>query len=267
MVLFLDAKSRNGRLFHCFLPAASREAATKMLRTIRSWKPSAVPSAGFCIATLLACASAAQNPGEPIRGRLATLQAKSVQIDPRQVEVRRDVMIPTRDGTALATDIYLPKEPANAKVKPRRPAILARTPYDKLYSESPLGWVKEAVSRGYAVIVQDVRGTHASHGTLAPLTDDGWGIRQDGVDTLAWISKQPWSDGRVGTTGMSYGGATQLLLALARPKGLVAGFVEAPAVNQFTDYFVYIDGAFALGAALPWSIGVAPDVETHLPSS
>src|ERR1700691_2556936 len=184
-----------------------------------------------------------------------------------QVEVSRDVMVPMRDGTALATDIYLPKESANAKAKPRYPAILARTPYDKLYSESPLGWIKEAVTRGYAVVVQDVRGTHASHGTLLPLTDDGWGMRQDGVDTLAWISKQPWSDGRVGTTGMSYGGATQLLLALAEPKGLVTSFVEAPAVNPFTDSFVYIDGTLALGTALPWSIGVAPDVATHLPAS
>jgi uncharacterized protein len=224
-------------------------------------------TAWVCIATLLACASAAQSSSEPVRDHLATTQAESVQIDPMQVEVSRDVMVPMRDGTALATDIYLPKESANAKAKPRYPAILARTPYDKLYSESPLGWIKEAVTRGYAVVVQDVRGTHASHGTLLPLTDDGWGMRQDGVDTLAWISKQPWSDGRVGTTGMSYGGATQLLLALAEPKGLVTSFVEAPAVNPFTDSFVYIDGTLALGTALPWSIGVAPDVATHLPAS
>jgi uncharacterized protein len=233
--------------------------------TIFKLAPGVVRSIWICGAALLACGSAAQNPSAPARNPPATTQAQSVQIDPMRVEVHRDVMISMRDGIQLATDIYLPKEITKRSAERRYPVILTRTPYDKLYVESPLGWIKEAVIRGYVVVAQDVRGTHASQGMLRPLADDGWGERRDGTDTLAWIARQPWSNGRVGTTGMSYSGAMQLLLALSEPTGLVTSFVEAPAVNPFTDSFVYTDGAFALGTALPWSIGVAPDVATHLP--
>src|ERR1700722_15360631 len=216
--------------------------------TISKLAPGVVRSIWVCGAALLACGSAAQNSSAPARNRLATSQAQSEQIGPTRVEVPRDVMISMRDGIQLATDIYLPKGIEKRGAERRYLVILTRTPYDKLYVESPLGWIKEAVTRGYAVVAQDVRGTHASQGTLRPLADDGWGERRDGVDTLAWIARQPWSNGRVGTTGMSYSGAMQLLLALSEPKDLVTSFVEAPAVNPFTDSFVYTRCGFAPAA-------------------
>jgi hypothetical protein len=171
-----------------------------------------------------------------------------------------------RDGVWLAADIYLPLGSVSSNKGTRYPTILARTPYDKKFGESPRGWTRDALQQGYAVVVEDVRGTSASQGEFRPLNDDGGGDRQDGVDTIAWIIGQPWSDGRVGTTGMSYLGATQMLIAPLQPPGLTASFIEAPAVNLFTD-FVYGGGALALATTYSWSLDMARDVAAHSPAA
>lgn len=105
-----------------------------------------------------------------------------------------------RDGVRLAADVYLPAggEPA--------PAILVRLPYDKAsrYSFFPL-LAPTVTARGYALVVQDVRGKFGSEGqTLAFVheVDDGW-------DTLEWLVNQSWCDGAVGMFGDSYYGFTQ----------------------------------------------------------
>lgn len=105
-----------------------------------------------------------------------------------------------RDGVRLAADVYLPEsaEPA--------PAILVRLPYDKgsRYSFFPL-LAPTVTARGYALVVQDVRGKFGSEGqTLAFVheVDDGW-------DTLDWLSNQAWCDGSIGMFGDSYYGFTQ----------------------------------------------------------
>jgi uncharacterized protein len=219
----------------------------------------------ICIGMLVVCTLHGQESFLPDPPNFAQALAASIQIDPKHVEVHRDVMIPMRDGVRLAADVYLPMGALASVVATRYPVILARTPYNKLYGETPRGWVKDALSHGYGVVVQDVRGTYASEGALRPLEEDD-GAHHDGVDTLAWIIKQTWSDGRVGTTGMSYLGATQLQLAMSKPKGLVASFVEAPAVNKFTDIW-YVDGAFALGSAFAWALDKAPDIAAHLPDA
>jgi pimeloyl-ACP methyl ester carboxylesterase len=72
---------------------------------------------------------------------------------------------------------------------------------------TPLAWVK----RGYAYVVQNERGHFFSEGNY-----DILGSPQDGYDTLAWISSQPWSNGKVGTVGTSYPGGAQHAIAIAR---------------------------------------------------
>src|SRR5262249_43426921 len=125
--------------------------------------------------------------------------------------------VPVRDGTKLATDIYLPTPSA------KFPTILARTPYDKA---GAAGIAKEAVKRGYAFVAQDTRGRFHSEGANLPFDADGWAERRmDGYDTVEWIAKQPWSNGKVGTWGGSALGITQLMLAGTNPPHLSSQYI------------------------------------------
>jgi putative CocE/NonD family hydrolase len=107
-----------------------------------------------------------------------------------------------RDGVVLIADIYRPDVPGPV------PAILERTPYMRTgsgYAAAGQRWA----SRGYAYVIQDVRGRGDSEGRFEPLAQE----IEDGFDTQGWVAGQPWSNGRVGTVGGSYGGWTQLLPA------------------------------------------------------
>src|SRR5437879_909011 len=81
------------------------------------------------------------------------------------IVVARDVMVPMRDGVRLATDIYRPAIDGEP-VAGRFPTILGRTSYDKT---DPIMWVRPVadyfVPRGYAVVLQDLRGRQKSEGT------------------------------------------------------------------------------------------------------
>lgn len=108
-------------------------------------------------------------------------------------------MVRMRDGVRLATDVYLPEETPV-------PAVLVRLPYDKnsryVFMEDV---ARRLMDRGYALVVQDVRGKYRSEGDpIGPLSE----VR-DGYDTIDWVSKQEWCTGDVGTFGDSYYGFTQ----------------------------------------------------------
>jgi putative CocE/NonD family hydrolase len=107
-----------------------------------------------------------------------------------------------------------------------------------------------ATGHGYVLVFQDVRGTFDSEGVLEPMLNEGI----DGFDTVAWLAKQPWSDGRVATFGGSYLGGVQLLLAAQQPPGLVAAFAQIAATDQFKNEWVYMDGVLALTTAARWTI-------------
>ena len=109
--------------------------------------------------------------------------------------VETKVLMPMRDGIGLSTDIYRPKD-AEGPV----PTIFVRTPYNmnELNIRS-LRSVVEAVSRGYAYIMQNERGRYFSEGKFEIL---GY-PRTDGYDAMDWISAQGWSNDRVGTIGCS----------------------------------------------------------------
>ncbi|MFG2965880.1 CocE/NonD family hydrolase [Streptomyces sp. NPDC048288] len=106
-----------------------------------------------------------------------------------------------RDGAHLATDVYLPPNEAEPVQ-----AVLVRLPYDKnsryVFMEAV---ARRLTARGYALVVQDVRGKYRSDGEpIGPLTEVN-----DGYDTIDWIAAQCWCDGRVGMFGDSYYGFTQ----------------------------------------------------------
>jgi hypothetical protein len=145
-----------------------------------------------------------------------------------------------RDGVRLSTDVYLPEDPGPF------PVILIRTPYNNNLEAQ----VQDAVyfaQRGYAVAIQDVRGRFDSEGEWSPFVHEA----QDGYDTQEWCGTQPWSTGKVGTSGASYVALTQWLPAPLRNPHLAA---MAPRVGFSNLYhnWVYTGGAFQLGFNLRW---------------
>lgn len=122
-----------------------------------------------------------------------------------KAEVVMLAMVPMRDGVELATNVYRPKA-----AKAPLPALLWRTPYGELpYKAATSRRALEAVRRGYAFIVQNERGRYFSEGKWEILGRP----QTDGYDTLSWIARQPWSNGKVGTIGCSSSAEWQLTLA------------------------------------------------------
>jgi hypothetical protein len=96
-----------------------------------------------------------------------------------------------RDGTILRANITRPKAEGVF------PAIVERTPYNKEGgSENAVGAPEFFARRGYAIVIQDVRGMFASDGEFYPFRDDGAGVNRDGHDTVEWMAAQPWCDGQ-----------------------------------------------------------------------
>lgn len=168
------------------------------------------------------------------------------------MQVDRDVAVPMRDGVVLRADVYRPAGPGPF------PVLVFRTPYGKHFAETSDGVHRKAVERGYVAVLQDVRGRYASDGHFDPYRQEG----RDGYDTIEWAAAQPWSDGRVGTWGLSYPGAVQWLAALERPPHLVA---MAPAMTFSSPRrFFYMNGIFDR-SWLPWIYQyVAPDARRRL---
>src|SRR5215472_3401482 len=165
------------------------------------------------------------------------------------MRIDRDVAMTTRDGVTLRADVYRPDSPG------RFPVLLSRLPYDKSQRRRP-GDIDVFVDHGYVVIMQDTRGRFASGGEeYYPLACEA----QDGYDAVEWAAGLPYADGKVGTMGQSYLGATQYLLAPTRPPHLEASFpVAAPA--DFHQCWVYHSGgAFELGWQIPYAVLMARD--------
>lgn len=141
---------------------------------------------------------------------------------------RTTVQVPVRDAVKLATEIIRPK--TDAKV----PTILIRTPYGRAAEALANGWY---AARGYAVVVQDCRGRGGSDGAWDPFVNES----RDGADAIAWIAKQPWSDGKVGMIGGSYGGLVQWAAAVQKPAALkcIVPQVSPPASAMRNLPYVY----------------------------
>jgi hypothetical protein len=132
--------------------------------------------------------------------------------------IDQKVMMPMRDGVRLATDIYRPK--GNGKV----PVIFSRTPYnvnswvDGKMTSRTFEDAFEAVSRGYAYVVQNERGRFFSEGEWdilgTPLTD--------GYDAFTWMAAQNWSNGKIGLIGCSSTAEWQMAVASQHHPALAA---------------------------------------------
>ena len=142
-----------------------------------------------------------------------------------------------KDSVELNTEIYLP--PGDG----RYPTVLLRTPYGAANKD----WVGTYLApRGYAVVVQNVRGTNGSGGEFFPFAYE----KSDGVQTLQWITEQPWFNGKVGLWGISYHGYTAFQIAETGHPALAAMFV----ISGWDDLAPFLShgGAFHLMAHLRW---------------
>ena len=163
-----------------------------------------------------------------------------------------DVPVPMRDGTVLRADVYKPAGQGPF------PVLVYRTPYGKHLAVESYQTHRRAVERGYAVVLQDVRGRYASDGIFSPYLQEG----KDGFDTIEWAAAQPWSNGEVGTFGLSYPGAVQWLAAVESPPSLKA-MVPAMTFSSPRNFF-YMNGVFDL-SWLPWiALNIAPDARIRL---
>ncbi len=143
-----------------------------------------------------------------------------------------------RDGQSLAADIYLPKSGG------KHPVVLIQTPYNKTPMRS--WWQGEGrwganslfTDPNYAFVVIDWRGKFASQSAQVPGKQPN--IGQDGFDTIAWIVKQEWSNGKVATWGLSALGRVQYETARENPPNLVCAVPIVMPLNL--DYETYFPG-------------------------
>jgi hypothetical protein len=136
------------------------------------------------------------------------------------------VMAPMRDGTRLSTYIYIP--PGEGPWP-----VLYEQRYADLTGASSRKNAAALAMSGYVVATQNFRGTHLSEGTYVGYRALGWGEQKDGYDTVAWLAKQPWSNGKIGTYGGSQAGYAQNFLAVTQPPNLVAQYMTDTGQSLF----------------------------------
>ena len=171
------------------------------------------------------------------------------------VVVIRDVMVPMRDGVRLATDVYLPADTSRP-----RSVILERTPYDKRGTNHadrtrarPQPRSKPEIAAdfaraGYVYVLQDCRGRYGSEGVFSKYLNEA----DDGFDTLSWLVNQPWCDGRVGMTGLSYSAHAQAAVAALDHPALAALFMDSGGFSSGYHSGIRQGGAFEL-KQLTWA--------------
>jgi uncharacterized protein len=172
---------------------------------------------------------------------------------PFEVLLESNHRVGLRDGVNLATDVYRPTRNGKAAAG-RFPVILERTPYGRnvtyfrditVVNTTPKTRAEVAeyyVRHGYVVIFQDCRGCHDSEGEFVKYLHEA----EDGFDTCRWIQSQPWSDGRIGTMGLSYAAHTQVALACLNAPGLKALYIDCGGFSNAFQGGIRQGGAFEL---------------------
>jgi putative CocE/NonD family hydrolase len=168
----------------------------------------------------------------------------------QQIIAEFDVPARMRDGTILRANIYRPAGEG------QWPVLLTRLPYGK---DLPLGTASldpsQVARRGYIVVVQDTRGRFASEGVWEPMRNEAL----DGVDTVEWAAKLPYSNGNVGMYGASYFGFTQWVASVHQPPALKA-MVPFITWNDPLNGIMFRGGALELGTLANWQLFVGLNV-------
>ena len=167
------------------------------------------------------------------------------------VSIDHGVRLAMPDGVTLAASLYLPRGPRQAL-----PTVLIRLPYDRLHHDEAVRSALWFSRHGHAVVVQDVRGKFGSQGLFPPWEN----ATTDGATTLDWITRQAWSNGKVGTFGCSALGEMQYSLARARHPAhaamiaMAAGGAWGVAASNLDPGGFYGGGVLQLAATFGWSL-------------
>lgn len=195
--------------------------------------------------------------------------------------IERNVEVPMRDGVRILVDIYRPASAPDADL----PILLGWSPYGKHGLSASLwppagvkaGWISRFTAfeapdpqfwcpRGYAVVFADPRGAWLSEGDLR---HNGIGEGEDCYDCIEFLAALPWSNGKVGMTGVSYLAAIQYLVASLKPPHLAA----LNPWEGFSDWyreFAYHGGIRETGfvprasANLRYSLGRTEDTDANV---
>jgi uncharacterized protein len=209
-------------------------------------------ASGFFFA---ASTAIAQSP-PPVTPMTSDFIEKYEQTLPSADFIRRDAMVPMRDGVKLYTSIVMKKGTANA------PILLSRSPYDahksthRVASQRGVDILEvmdaEFFEDGYIRVYQDIRGLHRSEGAwvlnrplAGPLNDTGIDESTDAYDTIEWLVKNtPESNGKVGVIGSSYLGFTTLMAQINPHPALKATVPQSPMVDGWMGDDWFHNGAF-----------------------
>ncbi|MGH9303146.1 MAG: CocE/NonD family hydrolase [Acidimicrobiales bacterium] len=164
----------------------------------------------------------------------------------------RDVPIPLSDGTVLAARLFLPAGAEDAPV----PAILDFLPYRQGDLMAIRDWQIYTwfAARGYGCARVDLRGTGNSTGIITDEYSEQ--ELEDGEEVIAWLAGQPWCDGAVGMTGISWGGFNSLQLAARRPEALKAIITLCASDDRYSDDVHYRGGCVLAVDMLQWAVSM-----------
>jgi hypothetical protein len=214
----------------------------------------------FAAAALVASAASAASTTDPVTPMTSDVVAHYDWILPEADFVRRELMVPMRDGVKLFTVVVMKKGTANA------PILLSRTPYDasaqttRVKSQRIVDILEvmdaEFAEDGYIRVYQDIRGMHKSEGTWVlnrplsgPLNDTGIDESTDARDTIDWLVKNvPESNGKVGVIGSSYLGFTALMTLIDPHPALKAVIAQSPMVDGWMGDDWFHNGAFRVNS-------------------
>jgi len=161
---------------------------------------------------------------------LSAQQPKQQQKQQQEVDISpitmQHVMVPMSDGVKLSVYLYFPT--GNGPW----PVLFEQRYSDITVPSSRRGYANLA-SRGYVVAAENFRGTHLSEGTYVGYRALGFGEHRDGFDTVAWLAKQSWSTGKIGSWGGSQAGYAQNFLAVTQPPALLAQFMTDTGLSLF----------------------------------
>jgi putative CocE/NonD family hydrolase len=168
-----------------------------------------------------------------------------------------NVGVTMSDGAVMRANVALPGPG-------RHSTIMIVTGYDKDSGNSPgqcPSYDENLTRAGFNVVIFDDRGTGSSDGT--------WGVwdartQLDYKQELAWIERQPWSNGKIGTTGASYLAITSMLAAATGDPHVKAVFAVAPAADPYRDV-VYFGGELDT-TFMPLWMGLDQNQNTNLPT-
>lgn len=154
----------------------------------------------------------------------------------RNCRVWRNIRVAMRDGVTLATTVYLPLSEGPY------PVVLVRNAYNRVGFQIPELW-----NNGIALVSQDVRGRYDSAGEFYPFINE----EADGYDTLEWLHRQPWCNGKIGMLGASYLAGTQLYAVSGGGAKFLTAINPQFMTGDGWKRAYYCDGVFSI--ALTWS--------------